>query len=167
MFSQRILAVLSLAAASVSAIDLRFFNQNNCGRNYWVSCNSANPGYCCFTTNEDYTISAGLFAIPRDWSLVCQWWDQTGCSSGQLKATNLNYGADYVCKGTPVSGQHWVHGLSYQFNGRKRELKADPTEGCQRANTLHLDDGSEYDLTNMSNATYSEVVSGWFITSRS
>lgn len=168
MFPQRILAVLSLAAVSVSAIDLRFFNQNNCARNYWVACNNANPGYCCYNSDEDYTISAGLFAIPTEWSIVSQWWAQTGCSSGPLKATTLNYKKDHVCWGASVSEQRgWVHGLSYYFNGGKREVKARPTEGCQRANTLHLDDGSEYDLTNLSNATYSEVVSGCFIPSRS
>jgi hypothetical protein len=168
MFPQHILAVLSLAVASVSAIDLRFFNQNNCGRNVWVACNNANPGFCCYSTNEDYTVSAGLFAIPTDWSIIGQWWDQTGCSSGQLKATTLNYQKDHVCLGAPVSGQHWVHGLSYQFNGRKREVKARSAEGpCQRANILHLEDGSEYDLTDISNATYSEVVSACLITSSS
>ncbi|KAH7386554.1 hypothetical protein BKA64DRAFT_646101 [Cadophora sp. MPI-SDFR-AT-0126] len=159
MLPQRVLAVLSLAVASVSAIDLRFFNQNNCARNYWVACNNANPGFCCFTTDDAYGVSAGLFAIPTSWNLVCQWWDQTGCSSGPLKATTLNYGRDWVCRGAPVSGQQgWVRGLSYYFNGRKREVvETRGTEGCQRANTLHLDDGSEYDLSNLSNATYSEV----------
>ena len=89
-----------------------------------------------------------------------QWWDQTGCSSGPLKATSLNYGNDHYCLGAPVSGQHWVRGLSYYFNGRKREVEAGTTGGCQRANVLHLEDGSEYDLSNLGNTSYIEVVSG-------
>jgi len=42
-------------------------------------------------------------------------------------------------------------------------VEAGPTGGCQRANVLHLEDGSEYDLSNLSNTTYIEMVIGYFM----
>jgi hypothetical protein len=167
MFPRRILAVLGLAVASVSAIDLRFFNRDGCGSNVFIACNNVNPHFCCWTPNEDYTVSGGFFAIPRTWTIVMDWWLQTSCSGGPRRHTSLNYGRDYYCLSASRSLERgFARGLSYYFNGpgRKREVNdSPPKEGCQRANILHLADGSEYDLSNMSNATYNEVVSGCFI----
>lgn len=59
-----------------------------------------------------------------------------------------------------------MHAISYVFNGRKREVEVgSAANGCQRANILHLEDGSEYDLAGLSNETYNEVVSGSFVPS--
>ncbi|KAL2061961.1 hypothetical protein VTL71DRAFT_7339 [Oculimacula yallundae] len=158
MVPQRILAILSLAVASVSAIDARFFQGNNCAQRTWVACNNINPGICCGTPDDSYSISGGFFAVPPSWSIVCQWWSQTGCSSGPLAKVGLSNGNADVCRTTSRENVRWLRGLSYYFNSRKREAEDRPTAGCLRANTLHLDDGSEYDLTDLSNATYIEIL---------
>lgn len=159
MLPQHVLAGLGLAATSVSAIDLRFFSNNNCGGKTWLACNNWNPGPCCYTSNQEYSVGGGFFAIPTSWSIVCQLWTTTGCSSGPLRATGLNNGRDTVCYTAPVDGQRgFAEGLSYYFNGKKREVTQDPTK-CQRANILHLDDGSEYDLADLDDAAYNDLVS--------
>ncbi|KAJ1338686.1 hypothetical protein MN608_01547 [Microdochium nivale] len=160
MLPHRILAALSLAASSVSAIDLRFFSNNNCRSSTWLACNSWNPGPCCYTTSEEYSVGGGFFAVPISWRIVCQVWQTRGCDSGgALRATGLSYGRDSICFTAPVDRQRgYAEGLSYYFNGKKRGVGQDSTE-CQRANILHLDDDSEYDLAELSDAAYNDVVS--------
>jgi hypothetical protein len=116
---------------------------------------------CCGLNDDSYSYSGGIYAIPREWNIVGEWWVQNQCHSGPLIATGLNYGADWICRTTPVQGRQYVRGLSYFFNGsKKRELVADGTQDdCQRANILHLADGSEYDLADLDDAAFSEAVS--------
>lgn len=160
MLPHQILVAISLAATSVSAIDLRFFSNNNCRSKTWLACNNWNPGQCCYSGNEEYSIGGGFFAVPTGWSIVCQLWTTGGCdATGPLRATSLSYARESICFTAPVSGQRgYAEGLSYYFNGKKRAVDGASTE-CQRANTLRLEDGSEYDLAELSDAAYHDMVS--------
>ncbi|KAM7213900.1 hypothetical protein V8F06_010719 [Rhypophila decipiens] len=128
-------AILSLVAAA-SAIDLYAFNNYNCGGT-WGRCANINPNVCC--VGSGFSVQA--LGIPIGWHITLHGRSGGGCNGGG--ASNTNQGQSHVC----VNGGFYT-GSFYTFNGKKRAAGS-PESECQRPDVLGFADGTEYDLSSL------------------
>jgi hypothetical protein len=85
--------VLALAAAA-SAIDIRYYNDNNCGGNAAFWCTNAGPNVCCSSEAVHYP-SAGFAAIPGDWKITTRGYINGGWRD--LRASEDLYNVNFGC----------------------------------------------------------------------
>ncbi|KAG8162009.1 hypothetical protein KVR01_007774 [Diaporthe batatas] len=143
------IAISSLVAA-VSAVDLYFHSNNDCGGS-GVICRDANPNWCCSGTGR----SVAVRGIPSGWALQCRGYSGAGCST--LMTISGNNGNPWICN---RSNGFQYTGVGYNFVGRKRD-ESDPEyddSNCQRADVLVLADGTEYDLAGLEEDVYQQFV---------
>ncbi|KAK4223605.1 hypothetical protein QBC38DRAFT_459186 [Podospora fimiseda] len=138
-------AVLTSLVASASAIDVYLHTDNDCGSS-WFRCNSINPNICCGVT-PTFTNYGSVAArgIPTFWNVQLRGYRNGVCNS--LQTIDPNWGSSFIC--SRANGYFTYTGVGYNFYGRKR-AESEPAEECQRPNALGLPDGTEYDLTGLS-----------------
>ncbi|KAI6372556.1 hypothetical protein MCOR25_003715 [Pyricularia grisea] len=152
-------AILLTLAATASAIDVRGFVGDNCS-GAWVGCANLNPNVCC-TPFGGSRASVGFAAIPRDWRIRGQAYTEGGCNAGG--GTGDSNGNDFFCIPYITRGDRT--GGSYWFLNRKRAIdNTCPAEQPQgkctatvKPDTLGLADGTEYNITSLSDDQVSEL----------
>ncbi|KAF5666091.1 hypothetical protein FHETE_6392 [Fusarium heterosporum] len=144
--------VLGLVAA-VSAVDIRFYsnNQGACYSGPWISCPNANPNLCCTATGRFYA-TVGIVAVPGDWTLTANGYRGAGCESWQQAA--IGRGRDFCLGATGYS----MSGSYYWFGDGKKRAVNEKCEGTERASQLGLEDGSIYDISDLSDDDVEEMV---------
>jgi hypothetical protein len=149
LFSSVILGL----AATVAAVDIRFYsnNQGACYSGPWIGCPNANPNFCCTATGRFYA-TVGIVAVPGDWTLTANGYRGAGCESWQQAA--IGRGRDFCLGATGYS----MSGAFYWFgDGRKRSADQ-KCEGTEKATQLGLEDGSVYDISDLSDNDVEEMV---------
>ncbi|KPM41883.1 hypothetical protein AK830_g4665 [Neonectria ditissima] len=146
----KFLATLAHLVATASAVDLYLHTNNNCGDSS-LRCNNMNPNTCCGTdaSNSPYQ-SIAVRGVNSGWNLQGRGYDNGRCN--RLQTISGNNGNDWICNRS--NGFRYT-GAGYNFVGRKR---AEPKSKCQRPNALVLADGTEYDLTDLSDDDYDGIV---------
>ncbi|KAK4655979.1 hypothetical protein QC762_307225 [Podospora pseudocomata] len=142
----KFLATLLTLAASASAIDLYLHTDNNCGGSNALRCNGINPNTCCGTNaNGSPYQSVAVRGIQQGWNIQCRGYDNGQCN--RLQTISGNNGGNFICN---RSNGFRYSGVGYNFIGRKRAIDSPLKPECQRPNALVLEDGSEFDLTGLS-----------------
>ncbi|KAI9158363.1 hypothetical protein HJFPF1_06357 [Paramyrothecium foliicola] len=141
-------------AATVAAVDIRFYqnDQGRCFEGAWRGCANINPNDCC-TVGGAFFGTAGVVAVPGDWTLTGNGYRGRGCEVFQFQA--IGRGRDF-CLGHVGSS---YSGAFYWFGegGRKRgELQK--CESSHEATQLGLEDGSVYQIENLSEDEINEIV---------
>ena len=139
-------------AATAAAIDIRFRygdTTGNCGGDY-VACVNANPNFCC-TSNDRYSGTVTFNAVPSDWTLTGSGYRGRGCEVRQFQA--IGRGQDFCLGhvGPSYSGAFYVFGAAKRAENQE-------CEGEQRVNQLGLEDGTIYDIGDLSDDEIDEMV---------
>ncbi|EHA55880.1 hypothetical protein MGG_08373 [Pyricularia oryzae 70-15] len=151
--------LVTFAAATVSAIDVRGYVGDNCG-GAWVGCANLNPNVCC-TPFGGSRASVGFAAIPTNWRIRGQAFTGGGCNSyGGQGDSN---GRDFFCLPYTTRGDRT--GGSYSFVNRKRAIDEtcpaeQPLGRCEatvKPDTIGLADGTEYNITSLSEDQVNEL----------
>lgn len=149
--------------ATVSAIDVYGYRSNEkCGGNDRVVCVNVNPGVCCISATTDTYRAIGFSAIPTNWQIVGSGYTGGGCSN--IWHSEVSNGRTDMC-----CGGHLYSGGKYSFASKKRSgITSDATTdacpaagGCtsvRRADLMELE-GAKYNLTDLDDALYTEMVS--------
>ncbi|KAM0344787.1 hypothetical protein ACHAPU_007162 [Fusarium lateritium] len=140
-------------AATVSAVDIRFYsnNQGACYSGPWIGCPNSNPNFCCTATGQFYA-TVGIVAVPGDWTLTANGYRGDGCESWQQAA--IGRGRDFCLGATGYS----MSGAFYWFgDGRKRAV-SEKCEGTEEVSQLGLEDGSMYDISDLSDDDVEEMM---------
>ncbi|KAK1656511.1 hypothetical protein BDP55DRAFT_109264 [Colletotrichum godetiae] len=158
-------SLLVALAATASAIDIRAHTGDNCAGGS-VACTGINPNVCCSFSSSASSgrSSIAVVAIPSNWRIRCEAYTGGGCSffGGQRDSG----GATSVClpyttRGDRTGGKYW-------FLNRKRAIDesclADQPDGgeCEasvKPDTLGLADGTDYDITGLTDEKVQEFVS--------
>jgi hypothetical protein len=155
------LQILLGLATAVSAIDLRFFAQGGCRGSYMV-CTNWNPNVCCGSDNIRYT-SIGFAAIPTSWRIETRAYVNGRCNT--LAVLVPTQGRMDVCLNEP-SGFARLSGAGYGFLSKKRgpvgeleQCSAGECTSSQSPDTLVLDDGTKYAITDITKPLLDELVS--------
>jgi hypothetical protein len=85
--------VLAFAAAA-SALDIRYYNDTNCGGGAAFYCTGINPNTCC-TSEAVHHPSVGFAAIPTNWKITTRGYINGGCRD--LRATEDLYNINFGC----------------------------------------------------------------------
>ncbi|KAK4220775.1 hypothetical protein QBC38DRAFT_378342 [Podospora fimiseda] len=143
-------AVLTSLVATASAIDLYLHTDNNCGGSNALRCNGINPNTCCGVgANGSPYQSVAARGIPTIWNVQLRGYRGGNCNI--LETISGNGGGTFICN---RSNNFRYTGAGYNFVGRKRAADTAVGEECQRPNALVLADGSEYDLTDLSDEEF-------------
>lgn len=153
----KFLASLACLVASVSAIDLYFHTNNDCGGSNGLVCSNMNPNTCCGTSSTTQFQSVALRGIPSGWNLQLRGYTNGNCN--QLQTISGNNGNNWICN---RSNGFRYSGVGWNFIGKKRaedsaaaaiESEAD----CQRPDILVLADGTEYDISGLSDDDFTSL----------
>ncbi|CCF32666.1 hypothetical protein CH063_05006 [Colletotrichum higginsianum] len=150
-------------AATASAIDVRGHYGGTCDGAY-VGCANINPNVCCVISGSASSgrTSVSVAAIPGDWRIRTQAYTGGGCSSlaGQLDSNGNTFVClSYSSRGDRTGGQYW-------FVGRKRaddnscpaeQPGGGKCEAVAKPDTLGLADGTEYNITGLSDEKLQEL----------
>ncbi|KXJ90210.1 hypothetical protein Micbo1qcDRAFT_176747 [Microdochium bolleyi] len=140
-------------AATAAAVDLRFYSNGGCSGGF-AACTNFNPNTCCQGSNGNAFSSVACAAIPSNWNIQCRGHNGGNCN-GLAQAETSN-GRNTVCLSRgPFSG------AGYGFAGRKRTATEQGTtadEDCVRADRLTLEDGTEYNLTELDQASWEKIL---------
>ncbi|KAH7014097.1 uncharacterized protein B0I36DRAFT_369094 [Microdochium trichocladiopsis] len=139
--------VLAFLAATVTAIDIRFYRSDGCGSAYGVCPNSL-PNSCCTINSSDGNSAVSFNAIPSSWKITGVGYWQEGCQ-GDAAWSDNNYGKTDMCFTTAR-----YRAASYYFPGGKRSTQQGP---CQTPDLLVYEDGSEVDLSGLTEEQFNEV----------
>lgn len=149
--------------ATVSAIDIYGYRTDtHCKGSDRIVCQNANPGDCCVRASGDTFRAIGFEAIPTNWQIT-----GTGYTGGDCKNiwhSEVSNGRQNMC-----CGGHGYSGGKYTFTSKKRSdftavvtTDACPTGGectsVRRADLMELE-GAKYNLANLDDALYTEMVS--------
>ncbi|KAL2061036.1 hypothetical protein VTL71DRAFT_9088 [Oculimacula yallundae] len=157
----QIFSTLSCLASAVSAIDIYLYPHSACSGTYLV-CRNANPGQCCRPALEsDRRFAIGFRAIPLDWNIEGQAKDGWNCDG----KTDYGYGSPNIC--IVHIGVGAYRGGVYYFRGKKARDEtavtignATETAACNpiRPDALGLANGTRYDISGLSDDSFSEMV---------
>ncbi|KXJ87898.1 hypothetical protein Micbo1qcDRAFT_178546 [Microdochium bolleyi] len=150
--------VLALVAAA-TAIDVRFYSSGNCGGSY-TTCSGAKPGECCRGPAQRFSVE--FAAIPKDWKIrgtsynghsPCRFPNQGADSAGRSsiclvsRAENNSARYEFISKKRGDDGSLAQDGIPAAVEGAAEQK-------CIRPDTLVLEDGTAFDLTNLNEAAF-------------
>lgn len=147
-------------AATVSAIDIYGHRDSStCGGGGYAVCMNAAPDSCCVRASGDIYRSIQFRAIPTNWKIIGRAFNGGDCRN--LYYVVQSQGRQNICL-----GNGGYSGGNYGFANRKRSEGADEacpaTGGCasvQEADLIVFENGSSYNLTNLDDGLYTEMVS--------
>lgn len=146
--------ILALAAAA-SALDIRMRTASGCGGQYYVACTNVNPNQCCFTNSGTRYPSVGFTPFPSNWRIQVKGYTGGGCNN--LQSVQLISGVTNYCLSDP-QGFATFSGGGYNFASTKRDDSAPDCTSSVTPNVLVLEDGTEYDISDMSESLTEELV---------
>lgn len=154
----KFLAALVSLVATASAVDLYLERNNDCGGGNALRCNGINPNTCCGTNQSDSPYqSIAVRGIPEGWNLQGRGYAGGNCA--RLMTVSGNNGNRWICN---RSNGFRYSGAGYNFVNLASRVKRDEPEvvkksECQRPNALVLADGSEYDLTSLTDDDFENL----------
>lgn len=145
--------------ATVSAIDIYGYRNNEkCGGDYIV-CQNANPNNCCVRASGDVFKSIQLRAIPTNWNIIGQAFSGGDCKN--IKFVMQSGGRENICLGgSNYSGGNYVFAATKKRSEGASEV-CSATGGCtsvQRADLMVFENGSKYNITGLEDALYTELI---------
>ncbi|KAH7041417.1 uncharacterized protein B0I36DRAFT_392399 [Microdochium trichocladiopsis] len=152
-----LMAVATLASRA-AAVDVGLMVDQNCA-GVAVFCTGVNPNTCCADGRDFW--GAKLQYIPKEWNLELRAHRRDSSLCGPIVEIGESRGSVAMCR---PSASKQVTGSGYSFRNWKREdevaetVGADTNGPCQRPDLLRLGDGTEYNLTELSDEQYNEVL---------
>jgi hypothetical protein len=149
--------VLDLAA-SVAAIDISFYSNQEgaCYKGPWVTCMNRNPYSCCRVSDSDsgkFWATVGFHAVLKGWNIQgLGYKGPESCEGLSMQAQHSKGNGDF-CLGH--TGTSFISAESYFTNSKKKRAVG---QKCERVSRLGLEDGSIYDIADMSDADLDELV---------
>lgn len=147
--------------ATVSAIDIYGHRDSEkCDGGGVVVCTNANPNDCCVRASGDAYRAIQWRAIPPAWNVIGQAFSGGDCN--HVKLTVGSNGRENICAGGST-----YSGGNYIFGSRKRGEDANVANevrsaegGCvvKRGDLLQFEDGHNYNLTDLDDGLYNELV---------
>ncbi|KXJ87897.1 hypothetical protein Micbo1qcDRAFT_178545 [Microdochium bolleyi] len=153
--------ILLALAATAAAIDIRAYGTTTC-KGAYVSCKGASPDKCCSFGGAKMSSVKWEF-IPTSWDIKCSVYkggSGTNYCSNAARDPAASKGKTSVClgAGNPYKGAKYVFASKKRGQGEIEELPAAEDEECQRANTLTLEDGSTFDLTDLDEPAFQKMI---------
>ncbi|KAH7009143.1 uncharacterized protein B0I36DRAFT_258168 [Microdochium trichocladiopsis] len=147
--------ILASLVATSTAIDFRWYAQRGCSGHYW-QCTNINPDRCCSVGRQDTNSAISWNAIPSDWNILGLGYWQEGCN-GTVAGSGQSGGSPDLCFPTP----QYRAGRYYFASARSniQENLAENGEPCQKPDLIVYEDGTDFDLTELTNEQYAQVVS--------
>ncbi|TEA10529.1 hypothetical protein C8034_v009556 [Colletotrichum sidae] len=141
--------------ASVSAIDIYLHVAGGCDGNS-VMCSNMPPNMCCGGSGVDIFPTVGFRGIPYEWNLECR--GHSGGNCNNLREVQPARNTNFVCL---YSGG--FSGGGYGFAAAKRDgedgtCAAGSCAFQQKPDTLLMEDGGKYDLTQLEGAAFTELM---------
>ncbi|KXJ86005.1 hypothetical protein Micbo1qcDRAFT_219857 [Microdochium bolleyi] len=146
--------VLACFAACVAAIDIRLYRGGGCGGDA-LNCANVSPGTCCTAVPQDPNFSVGMHAIPTEWNIVGLGLWQERCT-GSVAGQDYSRGRRDICL-----GEQKYRSATYGFASKKRDESEGSSSStvCQTPTQIIFEDGTLFDLSELSEDQYAEVVS--------
>ncbi|WYZ44798.1 hypothetical protein EsH8_VIII_000114 [Colletotrichum jinshuiense] len=139
----RLAQILLGLAATVFAVDMRFFLDYNCAGSFLL-CANLNPNVCCATSQSRIFHSVRFTAIPTNSNIECRAYASENCF-GRGDPIKSNGRTD-VCL---PSGNYSSGNFGIAF-AKREEIATDGSgEECQKANLLVLEDGTKYNIATL------------------
>ncbi|KAJ1323680.1 hypothetical protein MN608_10925 [Microdochium nivale] len=152
IFTQTILLALVAAA---TAIDIRFYSSGNCGGSY-TTCPSATASRCCRAPAQRFSVE--FVGIPKAMRMRGTSFVGNNCQHAYQGADSAGRTSICLVGGSPHSG------ASYKLLSKKRGTNAvvseegvaddQGDEECARPDSLVLEDGTTFDLAELSETAY-------------
>lgn len=147
-------------AATISAIDIYgYTGSSTCGSGNYAVCTNAAPDSCCPRASGDIYRSIEFRAIPTNWNIIGRAFNGGDCRN--LYYVVQSQGRQNICL-----GNGGYSGGNYGFANRKRSEGTDETcpatGGCtsvQKADLIVFQSGPSYNLTDLDDGLYTEMVS--------
>ncbi|KXJ86624.1 hypothetical protein Micbo1qcDRAFT_179876 [Microdochium bolleyi] len=150
-------AVLACLAASVTAVDIRFYRGRGCGSSYGQCGNIGTPT-CCSVNPQDTNSGMSFNNLPSNANLYLWGHFQEGCT-GSIAGQARSNGNPDVCFPTP----QYRSGRWTRTTGR-RDVAQSADQACGHPDKLVYEDGSEVDLSSLTTEEFNEVITsvdGW------
>ncbi|KAH7024874.1 uncharacterized protein B0I36DRAFT_353063 [Microdochium trichocladiopsis] len=148
-------AVLACLAASVTAVDIRFYRGRGCGSSYG-QCGNIVEGRCCTVIPTDPNSAMSFNVLPSNANLYLWGHFQENCG-GAVAGEARSNGNPNVCFPTPQyrSGR-WTRGVGNRYVA---EVEQSADQACSHPDKLIYEDSSEVDLADLTTEEFNEVSS--------
>jgi hypothetical protein len=160
--------ILSLDAAA-SAVDVRFYDNQQCGGNFWLQCTGIAFDTCCFGSLAHIGGAASVAWIPSDWRLLTRsYLGPECCKRENLLHEFPSNGATFIYHGANKEGKRYT-GADYSFSQKTRGEAGtcDPGETCakdQNSDTSFLQDRKKYAVSDIDEDSFERLVSFFIAT---
>ncbi|KAH7024444.1 uncharacterized protein B0I36DRAFT_366390 [Microdochium trichocladiopsis] len=148
--------ILACLTVTATAIDIHWYRNRGCSGSYGRCTNMPASG-CCTLIPQDVNSAVSWNNIPTDQNIIAQGYWQEGCSGNIAGSGRSNY-LSSLCFPTPQyrgAKYHTINGLRHT---NTEENPAETEAPCRKPDVLVFEDGHEFNLTDLNEEQYSEVV---------